>query len=275
LSSERYFQAKFVAEWCFALVMFIVTSPLLLLLAVLVKATSTGPAFYAQTRLGRHGRTYRILKLRSMVKNAEAGTGPVWAAQGDSRITAIGRILRMTHLDELPQLWNVLRGEMGLIGPRPERPEIAKRIERQVADFRLRLQVRPGITGLAQMLLPADDPNDVEMHGLRRKLSHDLYYISNAGFLMDLRIALSTPCYFLAAAIRAMHEGFVKAYGAMADAESGHDDAAQDSTDAPKANHQHANSSRHAASAGGWSEGGRGLMLVSRMSNEQAGPITQ
>jgi hypothetical protein len=148
-----------------------------------------------------------------MVHGAEAGTGPVWAAKADARITAFGSLLRITHLDELPQLWNVLRGDMGLIGPRPERPEIANRIERHVPAFKLRLGVRPGITGLAQMLLPADDPSDVAYEGLRRKLAHDIYYIGNVGPLMDFRVALSTPCYFFAAAIKAVHGALVNSYG--------------------------------------------------------------
>lgn len=208
-----YFPIKIAMEWLMALALFIGTAPVVLVLAVMIKITSPGPAFYAQTRLGRHGRSYRILKLRSMVHNAEKGTGAVWAAQNDRRITPIGQFLRNTHLDELPQLINVLTGDMALIGPRPERPEIARRIERRVPEFRLRLAVRPGITGLAQMLLPADDPNDVELIGLRRKLAHDLYYVREAGFLMDLRIACSTPCYFIAAAIDAARKGFIRSYG--------------------------------------------------------------
>ena len=213
-----YFPVKVATEWLLALALFIGTAPLVLVLAVIVKVTSPGPAFYAQTRLGRHGRHYRILKLRSMVHDAEKGTGAVWASQDDRRITAVGQFLRNTHLDELPQLINVLTGDMALIGPRPERPEIARRIERRVPEFRLRLAVRPGITGLAQMLLPADDPNDVELVGLRRKLEHDLYYVREAGFLMDLRIACSTPCYFIAAAIDAARKGFIRSYGKGVDA---------------------------------------------------------
>jgi lipopolysaccharide/colanic/teichoic acid biosynthesis glycosyltransferase len=145
------------------------------------------------------------------VHDAEASTGPVWAAlSGDSRITPLGRVLRATHLDELPQLWNVLRGEMGLIGPRPERPEIAGRIERKVPGYRGRLAVRPGVTGLAQMLLPADDPSDPTMGCVRRKLAYDLYYVRNVSPAMDLRVALATPCYFAAAAAKAAGEAAAK-----------------------------------------------------------------
>jgi lipopolysaccharide/colanic/teichoic acid biosynthesis glycosyltransferase len=208
-----YLRLKVAIEWLVAFALFASTLPLLGLLMVVVKLTSTGPAFYAQTRLGRNGRHYRIIKLRTMVHGAEAGTGPVWAAKADSRITPFGKLLRITHLDELPQLWNVLRGDMALIGPRPERPEISGRIERHVPAFRLRLAVRPGITGLAQMLLPADDPADVAYEGLKKKLAHDIYYISNVGPMMDFRVALSTPCYFFAAAIKAVHGALVNSYG--------------------------------------------------------------
>jgi lipopolysaccharide/colanic/teichoic acid biosynthesis glycosyltransferase len=213
ISNGAYLRVKVAVEWLTAFALFVATLPLLGILLVIVKLTSTGPAFYAQTRLGLNGRHYRILKLRTMVHGAEAGTGPVWAAKADSRITAFGNLLRITHLDELPQLWNVLRGDMALIGPRPERPEISGRIERHVPEFKLRLAVRPGITGLAQMLLPADDPADVNYEGLRRKLAHDIYYIGNVGPMMDLRVALSTPCYFFAAAIKAVHGALVNSYG--------------------------------------------------------------
>jgi lipopolysaccharide/colanic/teichoic acid biosynthesis glycosyltransferase len=211
--SQWYPPVKAAIEWCVALVLFILSAPLVALLAITIKLTSPGPVFYAQTRLGRNGRTYRILKLRSMVQNAEAGTGAVWASKSDSRITPIGKVLRRTHLDELPQLLNVLRGEMGLIGPRPERPEIACRLARHVAGFDKRLRVRPGITGLAQMLLPADDPTDTEYRCVRAKLTHDLYYVREVSFLLDLRIAISTPCYFVAAMIDGIRVSMLGRYG--------------------------------------------------------------
>ena len=212
-----YLVVKFVGEWAIAALLFVATLPLMMVLAAVVKLATPGPAFYAQTRLGRHGRHYRILKLRTMVHNAEAGSGAVWAAQNDCRITPVGKFLRVTHLDELPQLINVLSGDMSLIGPRPERPEIARRIERQVPAFGQRLALRPGITGLAQMLLPADDPHDVQLVGLRKKLAHDVYYVREVSFLLDLRIAFSTPCYFVAAAIDAIRTGLVRSHGIAAE----------------------------------------------------------
>jgi lipopolysaccharide/colanic/teichoic acid biosynthesis glycosyltransferase len=210
--SSSYLRIKLAGEWILALALLILTAPLGFLLALLVKFTSTGPVFYAQTRLGLNGRIFRMYKFRTMVQNAESGTGPIWAAKNDCRITPVGRILRQTHLDELPQLWNVLRGEMSLIGPRPERPEIAARIARQIPEFRRRLAVRPGVTGLSQMLLPADDPSDTELNCVQRKLTHDLVYIQKFGFMMDLRISISTPCYFLSAAVQALQQKLVRCY---------------------------------------------------------------
>ena len=207
-----YVLLKTGGEWTIALFLLLITSPLLLVLAALVKRTSSGPAFYAQTRLGQGGRHYRILKLRTMVHDAEVRTGPVWAAKDDLRITPLGRFLRNTHLDELPQLLNVLRGEMALIGPRPERPEIAGRIEQHVPEFRQRLKVRPGVTGLAQMILPADDPDDHQYHGVRRKLAHDLFYVREVSFILDLRIVFCTACFFLGAAIDSIRHATVRSY---------------------------------------------------------------
>jgi lipopolysaccharide/colanic/teichoic acid biosynthesis glycosyltransferase len=185
----HYLRVKVRVEWCAAVVMLVLATPLLLVLAVLVAVTSRGPVGYAQLRVGRGGRPFRMYKLRTMVHGCEASTGPVWAVPDDPRSTPVGRWLRDTHLDELPQLWNVVRGHMSLIGPRPERPEIAAEIERAIPEFRQRLRVRPGITGLAQMRLPADSDLDT----VRRKLDHDLYYIEHLGPSLDARIALSTP----------------------------------------------------------------------------------
>ena len=203
-----YVAVKFVVEWCAAVVLLILTAPLILVLAVLVKLTSEGPALYVQTRLGMNGRPYRIFKLRTMAHDAESKTGPVWAAEGDPRITKFGVFLRDSHLDELPQLWNVLCGQMGLIGPRPERPEIATRLERQIPGYTSRLRLRPGVTGLAQMLLPADS----DLEGVRKKLAHDLYYVRRVGLLMDIRIAICTTFYFLGAICKGVCQLTVRPY---------------------------------------------------------------
>jgi lipopolysaccharide/colanic/teichoic acid biosynthesis glycosyltransferase len=207
-----YLRVKLVVEWLTALVLLVLTSPLMLALALLVKLTSPGPAFYSQTRMGLRGRHFQIFKIRTMRHNAELLTGPVWAAKADARVTPLGRLLRDTHLDELPQLINVLLGQMSLVGPRPERPEIARRIEHRVPEYRQRMAVRPGVTGLAQMLHPADDPEDPEMIGVRKKLAHDLVYVRQLSPMLDLRIWISTPCAFAVAAIDGVRKNLLRSY---------------------------------------------------------------
>jgi len=193
----------------------IISSPLLVTIAILVKLTSAGPVLYSQLRLGKSGREYRVYKIRTMLHECEAA-GAVWAVANDPRVTPIGRFLRETHLDEIPQLWNVLRGEMSLIGPRPERPEIATHLEQVVPSYRQRLSVRPGITGLAQLRLPADS----DVSGVRRKLSHDLYYIRQRGLILDLRIAISTVPYLAARFSKSMSELLIRSHGQRADRQS-------------------------------------------------------
>jgi lipopolysaccharide/colanic/teichoic acid biosynthesis glycosyltransferase len=204
-----YPPVKGVAEWAVGLVLFTAVAPLIVLLAVAVKLTSAGPAFYSQTRLGRGGRLYRIYKLRTMCHDCEKGTGAVWAAKDDPRVTPLGKVLRDTHLDELPQLVNILLGQMGLIGPRPERPELVPALAREIPRYRQRLQVKPGVTGLAQMLLPADS----DLFSVRRKVAHDLHYIRHIGPLIDLRIGVCTACYFITAAGKAGCKLLVGGYG--------------------------------------------------------------
>ncbi len=183
-----YPAAKEGVEYLAALVLFLLSCPLVLFAAVLVKLTSRGPVLYSQTRLGKYGRPYRIYKIRTMVHDCERLTGPQWSTGGDARITPVGRFLRRTHLDELPQLWNVLRGEMGLIGPRPERPEFIATLAQAIPRYGERMLVKPGVTGLAQVQLPAD----TDLASVRRKLAYDLYYIRHLSPWLDLRILLST-----------------------------------------------------------------------------------
>jgi lipopolysaccharide/colanic/teichoic acid biosynthesis glycosyltransferase len=182
---------KTVCDVTAALALLIVTSPVILLAALLVKLTSAGPAFYSQTRVGRRGRLFSIYKLRTMIDNCESLTGPRWSIPGDPRVTWIGRILRFTHIDELPQLVNVLRGEMSLIGPRPERPEFIPELDDAIPGYRARLLLRPGVTGLAQVNLPAD----VDLTSVRRKLAYDLYYIQHLSPWLDFRILVCTVLY--------------------------------------------------------------------------------
>ena len=176
------------ADCILALGLLIPAVPLILFAGLIIKASSRGPMFYVQVRLGRFGRPYRLFKIRSMYNDCERVTGAVWATDGDPRITPVGRFLRKTHFDELPQLFNVLRGEMSLVGPRPERPEIAPALEGAIPGYRQRLQVKPGVTGLAQCQIPAD----TDMTSVRKKLSYDLYYIRRQGAWLDLRLIACT-----------------------------------------------------------------------------------
>ena len=159
--------------------------PLWLLLAVAIplsiRLEDGGPVFYRQTRLGRGGKPFRLVKFRTMVVDAEAATGPVWADRKDPRITRVGRLLRKLRFDELPQLLTVLRGDMSLVGPRPERPALAERFAREIPGFERRLRVRPGIVGLAQAA--------AGYHARpRQKLRYDNLYIANMGPWLDLRL---------------------------------------------------------------------------------------
>jgi lipopolysaccharide/colanic/teichoic acid biosynthesis glycosyltransferase len=171
----------------------LLTAPIILIAMVLVRLTSKGPSIYTQVRLGRGNCSYTIYKIRTMYENCEAKSGPQWSTKGDTRVTPIGRVLRSTHLDELPQLWNVLRGEMSLVGPRPERPEIAANLELALPCYGDRLEVRPGLTGLAQVQLPPD----ASLADVKRKLACDLYYIRYADAWLDLRILVSTATYVM------------------------------------------------------------------------------
>jgi lipopolysaccharide/colanic/teichoic acid biosynthesis glycosyltransferase len=186
-----YVRGKVVVDFALALLLAIPALPIVLFAALLVKLTSRGPAFYTQTRVGKNGSRFTILKVRTMIHNCESLTGPRWSIPGDPRITPVGWFLRATHLDELPQLLNVLRGEMSLIGPRPERPEFIPELERALPVYRQRLNVRPGVTGLAQVQLPPD----TDLESVRRKLAHDLYYIRHLSPWMDLCLFLCTAFY--------------------------------------------------------------------------------
>jgi lipopolysaccharide/colanic/teichoic acid biosynthesis glycosyltransferase len=165
----------------------VLTAPLLLLAALLIQLQDHGPVFYGQVRSGLNGRPFQVWKLRSMHVNAEA-SGAQWSGRGDQRITRIGRLLRVTRLDELPQLWSVLRGEMSLIGPRPERPEIELELEQQIPHYRLRHLIRPGLSGWAQV----NYPYGASVEDSAKKLSYDLYYLRNSSFLLDLLVLFKT-----------------------------------------------------------------------------------
>ncbi len=193
-----YLPVKRVLETLLAGLLAILALPVIGLAALAVKLTSKGPAFYTQTRLGRGGRLFTIYKIRTMVHNCESLTGPRWSIPGDPRVTRVGWLLRVSHLDELPQLLNVLRGDMSLIGPRPERPEFLPELERAYPVYRQRLAVRPGVTGLAQVQLPADS----DLEGVGKKLAHDLFYIRNISLWLDLRLLACTGLYVLGVPFR-------------------------------------------------------------------------
>jgi lipopolysaccharide/colanic/teichoic acid biosynthesis glycosyltransferase len=146
-----------------------------------------GPVFYRQRRVGQAGRQFEILKFRTMVRHAEVN-GPQWAAVGDPRVTWMGRILRRLHLDELPQAWNILKGEMSVIGPRPERPEFVEALQAAIPFYRTRLSVRPGVTGWAQVNFEYGD----SIEDALVKLRYDLYYIKHRSLLLELTILVRT-----------------------------------------------------------------------------------
>lgn len=180
--------AKRALDLTAALALLTLTFPLILLAMALVKATSRGPALYSQVRVGRRGKLFHIYKIRSMRQDAESISGATWCKPGDSRITRVGLWLRKTHVDELPQLWNVLRGDMSMIGPRPERPEFVVQLESAIAHYNARLLMRPGITGFAQIQLPPD----TDLESVKLKLAYDLHYVRHADFLFDVRIYFGT-----------------------------------------------------------------------------------
>jgi lipopolysaccharide/colanic/teichoic acid biosynthesis glycosyltransferase len=192
----RMFEYARVKELCDCLlvqVLLLAAAPVVLLAAAAVRLTSRGPAFFLQQRLGLDGRVFKIIKLRTMTADCEKSTGPRWSVPGDPRVTPLGRFLRRSHIDELPQLVNVLRGEMSLVGPRPERPEFFANLSQAMPRYGERLRVRPGMTGLAQVQLPPDR----DLADVRRKLACDLYYLRRLSPWLDLQILLATAAYLV------------------------------------------------------------------------------
>ena len=171
-----------------ALIGIIVTFPLMLLTALVVRFSSPGTVLFRQTRVGRNNAPFTLYKFRSMYVNAESETGAVWAAKDDPRVTAVGRVIRRIRIDELPQLFNVLKGEMSIVGPRPERPEFVKTLSEQIPYYRQRHCVRPGITGWAQINYKYGDT----LEDTVTKLEYDLYYIKNMSLSMDIYIIFHT-----------------------------------------------------------------------------------
>lgn len=179
-------QKRFI-DLLLTIAMGVVALVILPFVAFAIKLDSPGPVFYSQHRLGLTGQVFRIYKFRSMAVNAETN-GAVWAREGDPRVTRVGKYLRKSRLDELPQLWNVFRGHMTLVGPRPERPEFAIDLENSYPGFSLRLLVKPGLTGWAQVKHRYTN----SIADTITKLEYDLYYIKHAGTMLDLRILVRT-----------------------------------------------------------------------------------
>lgn len=187
LHADSQLKIKSVLDTLSAIVLLVVLSPLLLIVALLIVVDSRGSPIYSQTRTGRHGREFRLQKFRTMVRDAEK-TGARWAERDDPRVTRVGRILRLTRIDELPQVWNVLVGQMSFVGPRPERPEFNEILEMEIPYYYLRQLIKPGITGWAQVMYPYG----ASVEDARKKLQFDLFYIKNYSLVLDLVIAVKT-----------------------------------------------------------------------------------
>lgn len=164
------------------------TLPLSLIIAFAIKLDSRGPVFYLQERVGKDEKVFKIIKFRSMIKNAEEESGPTWASKNDPRVTRVGKILRRLRLDEIPQFINVLLGHMSLVGPRPERPYFVEELSKQIPLYKRRLRVKPGITGWAQVKHKYDE----SIEDVKKKLQYDIFYIENMSLRMDLKILLHT-----------------------------------------------------------------------------------
>ncbi len=181
-------QIKRLMDLFISLTALIILAPVFLIVALIIKIESPGPVFFKQKRVGKGGRIFTVYKFRSMVKDAEKMTGPVWAGEKDPRVTRVGRIMRKLRIDEFPQLLNVLYSHMSIVGPRPERPYFVDRLKREYPFYTRRLRVKPGITGWAQV----KGEYDTTIEQVKEKLAYDLYYIDNLSLSLDIRILFFT-----------------------------------------------------------------------------------
>lgn len=191
--AKRYSGIKYLGEVIFAAILLVILSPLMIFAGLAVVLTSRGGVFYRQTRVGQHDQLFTLYKFRTMFatvdKNPDAQAGaPTWSTPDDPRITPAGRILRATHIDELPQLFNILRGEMSFVGPRPERPEFTVELAEKIPYYELRSVLKPGITGWAQL----NYPYGASVDDAYQKLQYEIYYLKNRSFVMDLVIVIKT-----------------------------------------------------------------------------------
>ncbi|RKX64170.1 MAG: sugar transferase [Thermodesulfobacteriota bacterium] len=168
-------------DFTLSLIGIIISFPLWILIGLLIWLEDRGPIFYSQYRVGKDGKIFKAIKFRSMIKDAEKQTGAVWAKEDDPRITKIGRILRATAMDELPQLLSILKGDMSFVGPRPERPELVTQFNGGIPNYNFRHVVKPGLTGIAQIYGKYDTPP-------QHKLKYDLLYIKKQNFWLDLKL---------------------------------------------------------------------------------------
>ncbi len=180
-------RAKRLLDLIFAIIIGICTLPLMIMAAIIVKIESKGPIFFVQERIGEGNKKFNIVKFRSMTTDAEKN-GPQWASKNDNRVTHWGKIMRATRIDELPQLWNVLRGEMSFVGPRPEREYFIQQLEKEIPYYNLRHTVKPGLTGWAQVMYPYG----ASVEDAYRKLQYDLYYIKHHDIIFDIKVLLKT-----------------------------------------------------------------------------------
>ena len=179
--------SRIVVHWLVALIGAILSLPIVLVTAVLIKLESRGPVFYKQERVGKNGRVFVLTKFRSMRVDAEQD-GPVWASKGDSRTTRVGKIIRKVRIDEIPQFWHILRGEMSFVGPRPERPHFVAQLAEEIPFYEQRHLIAPGLTGWAQIKYPYG----ASIEDARQKLQYDLFYIKNQGLILDAIIIFET-----------------------------------------------------------------------------------
>jgi exopolysaccharide biosynthesis polyprenyl glycosylphosphotransferase len=179
---------KRILDLLISFLILLITLPLNIIIAILIKLDSKGPIFFKQERSGMNNKTFKIIKFRSMFKDAEKHTGPIWSQKDDPRVTRIGKLIRKLRIDEIPQMYNVLNGEMSLVGPRPERPFFVDQLSEQIPYYKRRLKVRPGITGWAQVKHKYDE----NLEDVKVKLRYDLFYIENMSLRMDMKILART-----------------------------------------------------------------------------------
>ena len=190
LNLETFYSQKLkrFVDLVIGIISLLICIPVWLVFAILIKLNSRGPVFYQQERMGKDGKIFYIIKFRSMITDAEAETGPVWAGTEDDRVTSIGRLLRRFHFDETPQLINILKGEMSIVGPRPERPYFVEKLKSTYPFYHRRFKIRPGVTGWSQI----NQPFDINVKDVHQKLKFDFYYIENMSLRLDINILLKT-----------------------------------------------------------------------------------